>query len=208
MPPHHHSSHSSRSLFLAFLIALKPLSLPIQSHAYPVLATSHHHKYSVAPTRVSTDGGTSAPGIRRRAPPGVRKNTRIGPAPSRYGQQQDLDHSTPGTERKNPPSSNSEEPKVSTPQSRQSSPKNGQIHISLSLPSKTISPQSASAISPSDVDSYISSRSSSDIPINLSTRRELLRSHEQHIVDPVFLQLTSNNQNPQSPTPQLAQQLP
>jgi len=38
--------------------------------------------------------------------------------------------------------------------------------------------------------------------------RELLRSYEQNIVDLVVLQLTSNNHNPQSPTPQHAQQLP
>jgi len=38
--------------------------------------------------------------------------------------------------------------------------------------------------------------------------RELYRSHEQDIVDRVVLQLTSNNQNPQSPTPQHAQPLP
>ena len=37
---------------------------------------------------------------------------------------------------------------------------------------------------------------------------ELLCSHEQDIVDRVVLQLTSNNQNPQSPTPLHAQQLP
>jgi len=38
--------------------------------------------------------------------------------------------------------------------------------------------------------------------------RELLRSHEQDIVDRVVLQLTSNNQNLKSATPQHAQQLP
>jgi len=71
-----------------------------------------------------------------------------------------------------------------------------------------ISPQPATPISSSDVDSHPLSRSPSDIPVNLSTMGELLRSHEQDIVDRVVLQLTSNNQNPQSCTPQHARQLP
>ena len=108
IPPNHHSSDSSRSLFLLFLIALKPLSLPIQSHAYPVLATSHPHQYAMDPRRASTHGSISTPALRRRAPAGVRNKRRIRQASSRYGRQRGPDRSTPGTEHPNSRSSNSE----------------------------------------------------------------------------------------------------
>jgi len=162
----------------------------------------------MAPRRATARGGNSTPATRRRAPAGVRKNTRTRQAPSRYGQQRDPDHSTPRTEHTNSPSSNSEEPEPSTPQYSQASPNNEPINISHSQPSNTISPQPATPISSRDVDSHTLSRSPSDIPINLSTMRELLRSHQQDIVDRVVLQLTSNNQNPLSPTPQQTQQPP
>jgi len=130
IPDQNHSSDSSRSLFLVFLIALKPLYLPIQSHASPDLATSHHPKYTITPRRVSTHGGPSSGAIRPRAPAGVRKKRRIRPAPSRYGQQQDPDESTCGTEPTHLTSSNTEEPEESTTQYCQSFTDNERIQIS------------------------------------------------------------------------------
>jgi len=156
----------------------------------------------MAPRRATARGGNSTPATRQRVPAGVRKNTHTRQAPSRYGQQRDPDHSTPRTEHTNSPSSNSEELEPSTPQYSHASPNNERINISHSQPSNTISPQPATLISSRDVDCHTLLRSPSDIPINLSTMRELLRSHEQDIVDQVVLQLTSNNQNPLSPTPQ------
>jgi len=44
------------------------------------------------------------PAIRRRAPAGVRKNTRIRQALSQYGQQQEPNQSTPWTEHTTPQS--------------------------------------------------------------------------------------------------------
>ena len=70
-----------------------------------------------------------------------------------------------------------------------------------------ISQQPATPISLSDVDSNTLSHSLTDILINLSMMRELLRLHEEEILDRVVLQLTSYNQNPKSPTFQHAQQL-
>jgi len=111
-------------------------------------------------------------------------------------------------EHRDPASSNSEEPGSSTTQYSQSSPNNQLIHILHSLRSTTIARLPATPISPSDVHSHNSSRSPSDIPLNNSTMRVLLRPYGQDIVDQVVLQLTSNNHNPHSPAPLHAQQVP
>lgn len=101
----------------------------------------------------------------------------------------------------NEPSSSSQDPEPSTPQYSDSLASNERIHVWQSLYSNTMSPPQMTPVPPSEIDSHTFSRSPSDIPINLSTIRELLRSHQQEIVDRVILQLTSQNPNPQHPNP-------
>jgi len=152
----------------------------------------------MAPRRASARGCISTLATRGRAPGGVRKNTRPGQAPNRYGQQLDPQHSIP-VEDTNEPSSSSQDPKPSTPQYSDSPASNERIHVGHSLYSNTMSAPQMTPVQPSEIDSHTLSRSPSDIPINLSIMGELLHSHEQEIVDRVILQLTSQNPNPQHP---------
>ena len=156
---------------------------------------------TMAPRRAATRGGISTPSARRRAPAGVRKNTSSRQAPNRLGQQAEPPRVTPVTEDAIEPSSGSEEPEPSIPEYSHSPTRDSQIHRAYSQLSNTISPPRVTPASPSEIDSHTLSRSPSDMPINLGTRRELLRSHEQEIIDRVVLQLSSRNQHPPIPSP-------
>jgi len=154
----------------------------------------------MGPRRASARGGTSTLATEGRAPGGARKKTRPRQAPNRYGQQLDPQHSIP-VEDTNEPSRSSQDPEPSTPQYSDSPASNERIHVGHSLYSNTMSPPQMTPVQPSEIHSHTLSRSPSDIPINLSTMRELLHLHEQEIVDHVILQLTSQNPIPEHPNP-------
>ena len=147
----------------------------------------------MAPRRASTRGDTSTPANRRVARGGIRKNTRNRQPPSRYGQVQDSAIRSLNSGEGTGPSSTSNEVEPSTPRYSHSPTPNIQQSIS-----RTLSPAASSTEPQTPTISSLDSQASSphqeaDIPINLNTMRQLLRSHEQEIVNRVLHQLTSQN---------------
>ena len=146
----------------------------------------------MAPRR-STRGGRTSRASTQSSGAGIQKNTRSRQAPTRYGQQQDPAHTPRGSESTNGPSSDNDEGDPSTPEYSHSPPSN----------TRTLSgsPASRNATGP-DLDNYLAtsdpatrppSASASERSINMTTMRELLRSHEQEIVDRVVLQLRTQH---------------
>jgi len=144
---------------------------------------------------------------------GVRKNTRNRQAPNRYGQQPPASPGTPATQDTHEPSSSPEEAEPSIPQYNHSL---SSIDARLRPLSPDPNHRQATPVTPaSPCEAYTSLHASAspDIPRSLTTMRELLRSHEQEIVDRVVQQLNTQNQSsrmparvPHSPNHHLTQQ--
>ncbi|KAG0137533.1 hypothetical protein HOY82DRAFT_535560 [Tuber indicum] len=155
----------------------------------------------MAPRRASTRRGTSTPSTRQRVQAGVRKNTGSHKTPNRYGQLPDPQMGTPGTADSNTSSTSIEEPEASTPRYSHSLPSNEPLHIAHAADTNNPLP-SASTLAPlSETDTHNLPHSPSNMPINIGTMRELLRSHEQEIIDRVVLRLNSQIENPHLHTP-------
>jgi len=154
----------------------------------------------MAPRRASARGGISTPATRRRAQGGVRKDRCPRQAPNWYGQKPGPQESTPG-EGTNEPSSSSQDPELTTAQYSHTPGSNKRIHVGQSLYPGTISPPQITPAPPREIDSHTLSLSTSYTRINLSTMRDLLRSHEQEIVDRVIIQLGSQKPNPPNSNP-------
>ena len=173
----------------------------------------------MAPRRASTRRETSTPSNRRGARGGIRKNTQNRQPLNRYGQPADPAHRTANSEETTVASSTSNEIEPSTPQYSHSPPVsgNGQHSISrtLSLASSPVNLRTRTTSTEPIPDTPLDYQA--DIPINLTTMRELLRSHEQDIIDRVLQQLSTQthhrtipaSSNPLSTHPAIAnQQLP
>ncbi|KAG0639758.1 hypothetical protein HOY80DRAFT_1072416 [Tuber brumale] len=151
--------------------------------------------------RSSTRGGSGRTNTRS-STSGIRKNTRSSHPPARYGQQQDSASTVGGSPVTNNSESDSDEPTPSTPEYSHSSPSNTRTLSRSTASRDTEGSHPESQISPSEPGTRTLSVPPSNVPINLSTMRELLRSHEQDIVDRVVLQLRaqppppSNNYSP------------
>lgn len=150
----------------------------------------------MAPRRGSTRGRTTAPNTRRRTQAGVRKNTRNRQAPNRYGQEATASPGTQGTQEPHSPTSSDAETEPTT--SRYS-------HSPDPTPSQTLR---GTSTLPSEASTLSSATASPEIPIDLNTMRELLRSHEQDIVERVVQQLSARNQPLQIPSPPCPRELP
>ena len=125
-------------------------------------------------------------------------------APIRYGHSQENESQQPESENTNPPSSQSEEVESSEPEYSHSSSTHTLPHmVGTETPSPGHTPRVTPAIS-SNSDTLPPSAPSPNGSINLSSMRELLRFHEQDIVDRVVLRLSSH----QIPTPAAAQANP
>ena len=148
----------------------------------------------MAPRRASTRVGASKPSSRGRARGGIRKNTRARQPPTRYGQTQERATGTPvhsSTETIEPPSPSEREP--SSPQYNLPPPSSShRAGLSQSPASRTISQARVSA-HPSELNSSLPAPQSPETSINPNTIRQLLRSHEQDIVDRVLLRLLGPN---------------
>jgi len=155
----------------------------------------------MAPRRAPTCTGTATSANRGRARGGIRKNTRYCQPPSRYGQQE-RDTETPiaqsegSNESLNPsegvPTTPSERA-ASSPQYSLSPRSYAHRHGSTLTSSSNTLPRVRAPASASVPSSSHTSPPPQNTPINLSTMRELLRPHEQDIVDRVVLQLQSQN---------------
>ena len=149
---------------------------------------------TMAPRRASTRVGASTPSSRGRARGGIRKNTHALQPPTRYGQTRERATGTPvhsSTETIEPPSPSVREP--SSPQYSLPPPSNShQAGLSQSPASCTIS-QARTSADPSELNFSLPAPQSPETSINLNTMRQLLRSHEQDIVDLVLLQLRGPN---------------
>ena len=149
----------------------------------------------MAPRRASTRGGSTTRASRNRATGGIRKNTRTRRQPNRYGHSAEQ-ASTP---QRSPAASNttsdSDTAEPSIPEySHSPSLSTNRLQQSRS-PTRQNSPaqQDEAPNSPSPPETRASSPATVEGSVNLSTMRELLRSHEQDIVDRVVLQLSTHN---------------
>jgi len=131
----------------------------------------------------------------RRAPGGIRKNTRSRQRPIPYGQ----DHPTPSgslaSETTNDAGSDSDEEEPSTPE-YSLSPGDNAVTCSQtlrSLSSTTLAERVAVGSTLQTRDNEPHPLSTPEQSINLHTMRELLRSHQQDIIDQVLDQLNSQN---------------
>ena len=158
--------------------------------------------------RGSTRRDTSTPSNRRVARGGIRKNTRSRQAPSRYGQPPTQTNQQPGRENTSGTSSESGDKEPSDSEYRHSS----STHTLQHIPGEVLS-RAASCVTPatsSEPDTIPAPVPSPDGSINLYSMRELLRSHEQDIVDRVVLRLSSQqicHSPPSQPNPE-PQQFP
>jgi len=163
----------------------------------------------MAPRRASTRGGrgTATAASRRRATGWIRKNTRNRQPPNRYGQGPETPVGSPDPEPPSEPPSSSEEIEPSTPHYTHTSARNNERLSSHTLMPEAITSPLGTPIMSRPTEASAASRSISDIPINISTMREVLRSHEQEIVDGVVPHLGSINpglMRPSSTSPQAA----
>jgi len=148
----------------------------------------------MALTRASTCGEPSASATRCGASGGIRKNKRNRQPPNRYRQPPDSAPRSPNGQEQTEPSSTSNKVEPSTPRYSHLPLRDMQQCIS-----RTLSPLAASSTEPPTyalpsqhgLDS--SPQQAANIPINLRMMQQLLRSHEQVIVDRVLHQLSSRN---------------
>ncbi|KAG0638324.1 hypothetical protein HOY80DRAFT_1048153 [Tuber brumale] len=149
----------------------------------------------MAPRRASTRGGSTSRANWNRAPGGIRRNTRSRQQPNRYGHPDEQPSIHPDSQAPSDPPSDSDEAEPSTPEySHSSSSSTNAIPQSRSpVPQQRRGQQQEIPTLPSEPDARSLSVATVETPINLNTMRELLRSHEQDIVDRVVLQLSSRN---------------
>jgi len=150
----------------------------------------------MAPRRASTRGGTSAPLSRRGTRGGIRKNPRTRQAPTRYDLHPEPAPSTPRSAETNESGSSSMEPEPSIPEYSHS-PQSNEIQPSLAPVSpENPRPPPATPTTESEPESRSPSSPRSDRTISLGTMRQLLRSHEEDIIDRVVQRLRSHNPVP------------
>ena len=147
----------------------------------------------MAPRRAPTRRETSIPANRRGARGGIRKNTRNRQPPNRYGQSVDPVPRSSNSQEQIEPSSTSNEMEPSTPRYSHSPSQNIQPSISRTLSLEGTPTAPATPTIPSEEYRESSPLQESDMPINLSMIQQLLRSHQQEIVDRVINQLSSEN---------------
>ena len=173
---------------------------------YPLISTTE----IMAPRRSSTRGGSSNQSNTRASASRIRKNTRSRQPPSRYGQL--IDPSSPAidTSAANYTASDSVETNPSTPEYSHTPPSNTRILSRSPISQRTTGPHTEPPRSPSVLGTRPSPTPPSEASINLSTMRELLRSHKQDIVDRVVLQLRTQPPSQPSTIPpdQLASHYP
>jgi len=154
----------------------------------------------MAPRRASTRGGSTTRASRNRATGGIRKHTRNRQQPNRYGHSEDQGSSPRPSQAASNTTSDSDEPEPSIPEySHSPSSSTNTLQQSRSPTQRNSTPQQEqSPTSPSQLDTRPVSPAIVEGFVNLSTMRELLRSHEQDIVDRVVLQLSTHNLPQQS----------
>ncbi|KAG0644752.1 hypothetical protein HOY80DRAFT_1097526 [Tuber brumale] len=142
-----------------------------------------------APRRASTRGGSTSRANRNRAPGGIRRNTRSRQQPNRYGHPEEQPSIHPHSQAPSDPPSDSDEAEPSTREySYSSSSSTNTIQQSRSpVPQQSGGQQQETPTLPSEPDARPLSAVTAETSINLNTMRELLRSHEQDIVDQVVL---------------------
>ena len=177
-------------------------------YPYPDALTTYHKPYkhktrTKPPRRVSTRGGrgTATAASRRRTTGGIRKNARNRQPRNRYGQGPETPVGSPHTDPPSEPPSSSKAIQPSTLQYTHSSASNNERLSSHTLMPEATTPRLGTQIMSSPGEASVASRSISDIPINISTMWELLRSHEQEIVDRVVLHLGTINPGFMGPSP-------
>ena len=154
----------------------------------------------MAPRRAPTRRETATPANRRGAGAGIRKNTRNCQPPNRYGQSVDPVPRSSNSQEQIESSSTSNEIEPSTPRYSHSPSQNIQPSISRTLSVEGSPTAPATPSIPSEEDPESSPLQESDMPINLSMMQQLLRSHQEEIVDRVINQLSSENHVPQLST--------
>jgi len=151
----------------------------------------------MAPRRLSTRQNTSTGGTTRGTRGGVRKNTRTRQPPNRYGHHEDPSSITIASATPSQTPSVSEGIEPSTPEYGQSPGPPSRIRHPTQSSATEHTPQHSSArvtpAPPSEQHNGSSSPASTRGSINIDTMRELLRSHEQDIINRVVLQLSSQN---------------
>jgi len=155
----------------------------------------------MAPRRIGTRCGTSTRANTRGSSGGIRKNTCCKQQPSRYGQEPATPSVVLTSEKTNNSGSENREVEPSTPaytlSPADNAPARSPTIFSISC---TTLRQPPTIATPSTRDNESHPASSPGTAISLTTMRELLRSHEQDIVDRVVDQLTSRNPSLPSPT--------
>ena len=150
----------------------------------------------MAPRRTTARGGSqNSRGNTRRQQAGIRKNTRSRQPPSRYGQNPEQTSTPTCSQIAYNEGSDSDEAASNSPRhsySPSSSTNTLQPSRTPISRSSTVQQPRTPSI-PRQTNSSPVSHAASVTSINLSTMRELLRSHEQDIVDRVLHQLTSQN---------------
>ena len=150
----------------------------------------------MAPRRASAHGGRATAATRGRAQGGIRKNTRSIKAPTRYGQHLERTTQSPRTQTTidtNDTASSSEHDEPSTSEYSHSPLPIDPRSLSPLPPANAPSRRSRTSVSQSQPNSNSPASNYSDRPINLNTMRELLRSHEEDIVERVVQRLGSQN---------------
>ena len=155
----------------------------------------------MAPRRASTRAAAATPARGRRSTGGIRKNTRNRQAPNRYGHPEEIPARNRQTEDPSEPPSSSVETEPSIPQFSHSPYSNSPLPNSQAPSPNTMTPRPETPATPSEVHMHSSSSIVSEQPLNASTMRELLRSHEQEIIDRVILRVGVQNPTPHAPSP-------
>jgi len=147
----------------------------------------------MAPRRASTRRGSLRASNTRSSTSGIRRNTRSRQPPSRYGHKQGQTgmHTDDSA-------SNSVEPETSIPEYSHSPSSSTRTLSGRPASQDTIPAQPETEMTPSTHSTRHLPTLSSNCSINLSTMKELLRAHEQNIIDRVVLQLRT--QPPLQPT--------
>jgi len=160
--------------------------------------------------RMSTRGGSTTPALRPTRRGGIRKNTRNRQPPNRYGQPLDELSGIPDSEEPNTPSTASEDIDPSDPLFSHSPSTNTLPHTLYSEAPPSISSIVPPTIlsTPSVPSTSAAATPSTETPINLTSIRALLRSHEQDIVEQVVLQLRPDNATPHVPAEVPAEAIP
>ena len=156
--------------------------------------------------RGSRRGGSQAGTNRRRGQGGIRKNTRSRQPPSRYGQETEPNteenHQSPEEESGSDQGELSEY-ENSTIQGTQSHTLSEHIQSSVAISLRSTTPIPPTLYEPSQQATPSSSQT-----LNIEDMRELLRSHEEEIVDRVFLRLNAQNHGRRSSPARVTTPLP